>query len=86
MGYNCSGPDMIEYHDIADDCKCERSYCPVCSGLSIYLKCGCAEIELLSYCPGFFIEPEDRQAIVSGKVIDFESRVKSWKRKKRLRR
>lgn len=51
---------------------CERPGCPFCEGvLALCMTCGAAEGELLTYCPGYQLNPDAQMACYSGNVFDF---------------
>lgn len=42
--------------------------------MMVCVVCGAFEGELLTHCPGFYLNPEAREACTHGNVIDLDSR------------
>lgn len=51
---------------------CDVQSCSFCDGgLARCTICGAAEGELLSHCPGFWLNQETKEACYNGNVLDF---------------
>lgn len=53
-------------------CNCQEDRCPYCSwGAAECTVCGAAEGQLLSFCPGFWLNESALDACYTGNVRDF---------------
>jgi len=55
---------------VFETCDTDCGRCFICAGCRYCRRCGCAEGELLTFCPGYRLTLDDRDAIMSGKVRD----------------
>lgn len=70
---------MIILKHVWEECACDEVGCDICDlDLRTCAVCGASEGELLSYCPGFRLNRDAREACFSGVVTDLD-----WHRRRR---